>query len=97
MTKKIEEYQVPITIGTLIIVALFLIGTSYSYAKNEQATVNNINTNAERIATLEKEYDSLASKQEVTDRNYIEIKTKLSGIEALMMDVRSDLKTHLGR
>lgn len=97
MTQKLEEYQVPITIGTLIIVALFLVTSSYSYAKNEQNTVNTINESIDRVTRLENEYDKLAAKQEVTDKNYVEIKTKLSGIEALMLDVRSDLKTHLNQ
>lgn len=89
--RKIQDYQVPITLGALIVSALFVISSTYSYARNEAKTVESINTNAEKVKTLEAAYKELSEKQQANENNYIEIKTKLQGIEALVIDVRERL------
>jgi len=99
MTNTIKNHSVKITIGTIITVFIFIIGTTVNLtnSKNKiEDTVIHLNTQYDHCLKWYKELDE---KQEIIkeanqkqDLIIMEISTKLTNIEALLLDLKKNLE-----
>ena len=103
MTEKtgtIDKHQFKITVAVAIMVLIFIIVTTMNTATwkaNMESDHNTFKTSqlhtTEAIVDLEYEVESLERRQDGTDITMAEIKTKLISIEALLIDIKEELKT----
>jgi len=95
----IENHQVKITVATAVIVVLFLIATSVQFAtwKTEMQASHRefddrITHLGETFTDLRTDIDNLNEKANQRDIQLATINTKLANIEALLLEIKADLK-----
>jgi len=101
MEKTISNKTLKIQLGVAITVVLFIIGTTSKITTSQTEISNRIekleiananflqatNENKQKIAEIEK--DNAAR-----DLQWVEVKTKLTGIEATLAEIKKELATH---
>jgi len=99
MSETIKNHQIKITIGTGIAVLLFVIYTTISANSILNAQQNHLDQHDiksdvidERTRVNEKSIKELSSECQRTAVSYAEIKTRLAGIETLLLEMRQQQK-----
>jgi len=99
MTNTIKNHSVKITVGTIIAVFLFVVGTTISITNNKSKMEADIVTIGNQYNHCLKWYKELEEKQEIIkeanqkqDLIIMEISTKLTNIEALLLDLKKNLE-----
>ena len=105
VTKTIDKHQFKITIALAIAIILFIIAQTASIATwksdvehnheiLEKAFIEHDSWGNGEHEEFQDEIDELENRLDDTDVAMPEIKTKLSNIEALLVEIKLDLKTH---
>jgi peptidoglycan hydrolase CwlO-like protein len=99
MNKTIDRYQFRITVATAIIVMIFIITASVQLAtwKAEIAAENNqcdsrISHIGEKVIDMRDDISNLEEQASDRDVELAKINTKLTSIEALLIEIKTDLK-----
>jgi len=96
---SIEKHGFKISIAVAVMVIIFLIATTAqtaSWKTSMEAEHKAMETRQDHLsdghASLRDSIQDLEKRQDGTDINMAEIKTKLSNIEALLVEIKADLK-----
>jgi cell division protein FtsL len=99
----LDQHQVKITVATLFVVMLFIIGASVQFGTWKTEMMSAHHDFNSRIATvdttvteLKSEIKTLDSRANKGDVELAKINTKLSSIETLLIEIKSDLRSHSG-
>jgi len=97
--KTIDKYQLKITVATAIIIVIFIICTSIQTATwktnieaKEIAMDLRIDYVSDGFYDNQKEIKELENQANGRDIQLTEIKVKLTNIEALLVEIKSDIK-----
>jgi hypothetical protein len=99
MKEVISKHSVTITIGTMIAVLLFIISTTMSVATwkaemdaQHQEFDDRISHVGDKVVGMRSDIAALEARAANRDIELATINTKLASIEALVLDIRVDLK-----
>jgi cell division protein FtsL len=99
MNETIKNHQVKITVGTIVAVMLFAIYTTISVMTILNKQQNTLDLFEEKSQTIdersrnnEEELRNLSEECQENEVRYAEIKIRLTGIEALLFDLKQRLK-----
>ena len=99
MNELINKHQIKIQLGVLALALIFLVTTVWAIAeaKNNFVTYNSkyIADIEDRITTLFHNVEKLKLDGQGRDLVLVEVRTKLTSIEALLLEIRLDQKKNM--
>ncbi len=98
--KTIDRHQFKITVATAIVVILFMVITSYNYGVQTSVIEaehkefdDRIGHVGDKVIGIRADITALKEKASTRDIDIATINVKLTSIEALLLDIKTDLKT----
>ena len=99
--KSIEKHQVKISIGVAVVVILSLLTMAFNLATwkaemqaEHQEFDDRITHVGDKIIGMRTDINALNEQADARDIQLATINTKLANIEALLIEIKTDLKTH---
>jgi len=90
---SIEKKHIRITIGVAVTILIFLIAITGTFAQWKTNVVNQIDHHQEQLEDLSHIVKELQKNGVSRDMQLVEIKTKLTNIEVLLIDIKKDIKS----